>query len=318
MTNFVNKYKEHNESFSPTYIYKFGTCGFYSDFNNMILNMLWCYQHHLRFCLYSQNCATFGKKGWTKYFEPIFPQSTCYFHKLFNNREIGTITDNHLSSIIKLRFSNLCIFSYQLITNNYLMKDTFYIPRQSLYSKWEFKLPELGIYGDLQEVCHTLVHSVYRFNRTTLSHIKALWTPLHLPKKYIGLHIRRGDKDIEWNPINIDTYISKVRDFTKDIKDIFVFTDDYQVYRELTEKYPDLHFYTLATKEDHGYNNKDFLTATSDIQEKKTLNMFAAMDLLSRAEHFVGTLNTNPGMFLGMFMDKKQVHYVDAECWDIM
>lgn len=315
--NIINSYIKNNASFKTKYIYRFGVCGFYSDFNNMILNMLWCYQHQLQFRLSSRNCAAFGKEGWTKYFEPIVPESTLGFHERFNTREICIPENDNFLTLVKLRVWNLCVWGYQLFTNHYLMKDIFHNPRTTLYSKIHFNLPTLNVDGDLQDACRTMIDIVYRFNSDTSAHIRQLQDGLHLPDQYIGIHIRRGDKDIEWSPVDIEVYMNKAKQYSN-LKDIFIFTDDYLVFESLEKQYPDFRFYTFVSKEERGYDNAQFSKVSKEKQDEQLLRMFASMEVLARSEHFIGTLNTNPGMFLGMRMNRDKVHYIDSESWEIM
>lgn len=47
------------------------SAGFYSEFNNMVLAILYCKQHSIDFRLYSAD-ANFGiRKGWRDYFLPF-------------------------------------------------------------------------------------------------------------------------------------------------------------------------------------------------------------------------------------------------------
>lgn len=310
-------YIKRNRAFKVSYIYKFGWCGFYSDYNNMILNMIWCFENNLKFVMYSKHYSAFGANGWSEIFKPIVPETSFCFHRYLNERNINLPIQNDTASLIKRRIKNLIIYGYQIFTNNYLMKDGFFIPRSVLYPKFRFKISELGINGNLNDACRTFVRMTYQFNDPYKSKINKIKQELHLPKNYAGLHIRRGDKEIECELSDSDIYMKKLKEIT-DIKNIFVFTDDYSTFKELKEKYTDYNFSTLAKPNENGYNNVMLQRENQETRKDSILRMFASIDILSKSCQFVGTLSSNPGIFLGMYMDKEKIHYIDAPEWTIL
>jgi len=50
---------------------------------------------------------------------------------------------------------------------------------------------------------------------------------------------------------------------------------------------------------------------------EKHLRLFASIDFLANSELFVGTFNSNPGMYLGMRMDKEKTYGIDVYKWQI-
>ena len=63
-------YRKVNEKFESVLVFHVGeSAGFFSEYNCMILVMLYCLQHKIQFKLYSRD-ANFGyEKGWTDFFE---------------------------------------------------------------------------------------------------------------------------------------------------------------------------------------------------------------------------------------------------------
>ncbi|MEO3228964.1 hypothetical protein ABHC61_04475, partial [Parabacteroides merdae] len=59
-------YQKVNEKFESVLVFHVGeSAGFFSEYNCMILVMLYCLQHKIQFKLYSRD-ANFGyEKGWT-------------------------------------------------------------------------------------------------------------------------------------------------------------------------------------------------------------------------------------------------------------
>ena len=62
-------YQKLNDSFKPTLVFHLGVeAGFFSEFNNMVLAMLYCLHHAIRFVLYSDNANFKVGKGWDNHF----------------------------------------------------------------------------------------------------------------------------------------------------------------------------------------------------------------------------------------------------------
>ena len=49
----------------------------------------------------------------------------------------------------------------------------------------------------------------------------------------------------------------------------------------------------------------------------KLLQLFASIDILASARYFVGTFSSNPGMYLGMRMDRSHAFSADGDDWRI-
>ena len=50
---------------------------------------------------------------------------------------------------------------------------------------------------------------------------------------------------------------------------------------------------------------------------KDMIKLFASMEILRKSNYFVGTYSANPGMFLGMCMEKDKTFGVDLDKWQI-
>lgn len=314
ITDLTARYRKLNCSFRSKYVYRFGWAGFYSEMNNLVLNMLWAYQNRLRFCVSCIDYPPFGRKGWGHVFRASVEETRCKLHKHINSREAFLPDESHA---MRVRLKNALAQLYQLFTGNYLMKDGFYIPRTTLYQKETFDIAEFGTGYDLQTACQLFARIAYQFTAEMQAGIERLKEPLGLPNAYAAVHIRRGDKETERMLERIDSYMTLLAQHTT-LKHVFVFTDDYDVVSDLTTAYPDYRFYTLTAPSEHGYDNRAFQGTSAAAQEAQSLKMFAAMECLAHAEEFVGTITSNPGMFIGMLKDKEHVHYIDSKEWIVM
>lgn len=309
----LNKYTKLNNLFLRKTVFHVGVnAGFFSEYNNMILAVLYCLLHKLKFELYSKD-ANFGfEKGWEDYFEPFCKTQTNDFHSYYNYRFVTRFTDKEKR---KIKIFKLLHFT------RYFTQDLWYHMHKELWEnvedKWgkKYVIPELGIEGNLNEVCRSLVRMTWRYNKSTQDEISNMIQSLNLPDQYLGFHIRQGDKFVENTLLSPDKYIeTAMKEFN--IHSAFILTDDYTVIEELRSKYQDWNIYTLCTEEERGYFYEDF-QKQNDKQVKRSshLRLFASMDIIARSQCFYGTFTSNPGMYLGMRMPLNKCRGLDTETW---
>jgi hypothetical protein len=179
-----------------------------------------------------------------------------------------------------------------------------------------YDIPELGINGDLQDACRALVKLTWNYNHHTQIAVNTLITSIQLPEKYIGLHIRRGDKSIETNLLNTQEYMDKAKSLSE-LHCLFISTDDYQIIEDLKTTNPDFILYTLCDKNERGYFHEKFRKQQKAIIKSSYEKLFASVDLLNSAKLFIGTFSSNVGMFLGMRMPKNLTIGIDPDKWVI-
>ena len=98
-------YRELNRSFKPVLIFHVGeSAGFFSEYNCMILAMLYCLQHQIQFRLYSKDANFSYEKGWTDFFEAFCEEEKSDLHHYINMRPLsswGIILRNKQYSLLK-------------------------------------------------------------------------------------------------------------------------------------------------------------------------------------------------------------------------
>lgn len=306
----LSKYQKLNNSFEQDeLIFHVGSdAGFYSEFNNMVLAIAYCLKYRIKFLLYSED-ANFGyKEGWTDFFVPFCDEVTSKFHRKHNLRYVDPF-------FLSRGFNRIKVLLYRLShRHTYLTSDLFYRFRTVDFQRMFFSIPELGIDGNLRDISRYIIEMIYQFNENTELEIKNLIKSIELPDKYIGLHIRGGDKFVEHELEACATYMTKAEQLSS-LREAYVLTDDYTVIQTLRRDYPYWHFYTLTDPSEKGYFHQSFLKQTADDRRKKLIKLFASMELLRSSELFVGTLSSNPGMFLGMCMDR--VYGIDIDEWTV-
>jgi len=313
----LKKYEKVNSGFRSKYVYCFGGDyqGFYSELNNMILAMAYCLKNGLRFEL-CVNDKAFLDGCWKNVFRPFCKENKGLFHRFFNRRYAIYHHVPDLTTTLINKVRTMGVFLYHLFKSDMVTSDCFDTYRTFWFYHSKFTVTDLFENASLQDVCHELTQMVYRFNDEWQSLIDKAVSSLNLPEHYAAVQIRRGDKAREKKLVSEEIVFNKMGGVIN-TNNVFVFTDDYGCIETLKRQFPQYNIFTLATPEDRGYNNEAFKHDT-ERQRAGCIKMFASMQVIARSDMFVGSMTTNPGMFLGMYMPKDKVAYVDADRWEIL
>lgn len=280
-------------------VYRVGAyCGFYSEFNSMVLAILYCRRHGIDFRLFSKDALFSINSGWNDYFLPFCKETQFPLHHRINLREQKPTG----------RKNGILLLLYKLI-----------FPRTALtFELWDSfrKIDQKELTTEeTKRLSGLIINEIYRFNPPTHKRIDDMIDSLNLQGPYIGFHIRGGDKHFEHELLSIDKYISRAEQLS-DIRQGFVSTDDYRYFESLCKQYPNWQFYTLTPQTNLGYFQDQFAKLTPEQRYEELLIMFASMELLSRAELTICTFSSNIGMFLGMRMGERAVG-IDMDNWMI-
>ena len=178
----IDEYRRINKSFKRVLIFKIGlNSGFFSEYNNMILAMLYCLENRIQFKL-SSNGANFNTQfGWNGYFD-----SFC--DSVVDNRlHYRTLDWRYSLKLVVKRFDRLAVhslFSYMSFWKKELLtQDVFGKCRDKLRYRKRHVIPELGFRGSTQEICSMLVCLTWKYNDSTNKRIKEILKTLSLPDK---------------------------------------------------------------------------------------------------------------------------------------
>ena len=139
---------------------------------------------------------------------------------------------------------------------------------------------------------------------------------MELPKRYISLHVRAGDKITERKLITPQNYLEKTRSLSN-CHDIFVATDDYRIFEQLRDDNPDYTFYTSTAPEERGNDTEKLFASSKDAIRNNLIEMFASVELFLQSELFIGTYSSNPGLFVGMQIGERMIG-MDYDRWLII
>lgn len=303
--DFLDKYNEINNSFKDKCIFKVGESqGIFSEVNNMIYAMLYCLENKIQFILTSTNANFAPENGWEEFFLPFCKQVDSKFHA----RKYNVRYKEQISKSIRKRFK---AFFYKIFHRTKLTQDIF----TKVYPDYADKyvdVPELNWHGRTNDVIKPIAEIVWRFNPETRVEIDEVIKNFNLPEKYAAVQMRRGDKITLHGTITAtpDEYMKELKTLTN-TKDILLLCDEYNDVEYLTNNYKDYRFYTICKPTDHGYTNTDFQNLGWNEKRKRTIELFATIDAMLKAELFLGTEIANPQLFLKMFLDKDKFYLIE-------
>lgn len=306
------EYKKINSKGEKRFVYHLGVeSGFFSEFNNMVLAMLYCLENKIKFSLYSKDANFKYDIGWNDYFIPFCEEYGNFMHSLFNKRPNGRFKNSTLKKIDKI----VC-YLFRSINSSVLTTTDLWDKFRGLSPEKRYFIPELDIDGDLRHASKKIIEMIWNYRPDIKEEIEFFKKKLILPNSYIGLHIRGGDKGTEANLICGSEYIKKAEEVSS-LRNAFVLTDDYQIIEDLEKKYKNWKFYTLCNKNERGYFHNNFVKESSATKKQRYINLFTSVDILADADCFIGTFSSNPGMYIGMRKNPAYTYSIDIPNWQI-
>lgn len=303
--NLTTTYRLLNSSFRKTMIFHLGIdAGFFTEYTYMLHAMLYCLQHKIQFKLYSDD-ANFGwEKGWTDCFVPFCEEVHEAFHHTYNTHRLPSwkalMKDKKLpkTKLMKWKLKATC----KNITGETLAFLTYKKPvLLNCHLKFDpnqhFHIPELGIDGDYLHAFRKMTEITWKLNEVTGRECRHLADNLQLPQEYVGCQIRGGDKVTETNLLPAEYYIRLIKQKT-DLRDVFVLTDDYRIFRQVQSLAPDIRWYTLCDSGEKGYVNSAFTQTTKELKQKQMTRFLSSIQVLMNASIFTRSITTGPSLFL--------------------
>ncbi len=303
----IENYNKLNNSHRKTLVFRVGiSAGFFSEINHMLMAVLYCLQHKIKFVLSSKENNFAYQKGWDDYFLPFCEESQHDIHLKYNARSHQI--NSSLTNIIKLKFIR------KTFGVAYLTQDIWpYIKDAKFYNE-SFKFPELEIDGDFLAAMHTLVKHIWQYQPDVKTTIDDRLNSLNLPPSFSGMHIRSGD--IEKKNYAISRYIELAKSLSAD-KNLFVATDNYSSIEKIQSQYPDYQIYTFCKPTETGFDEGAYNSQTKASKKETLISLLADTEGLYRSEIFIGTISSNVGSFVGMRRKAKAWHGIDANDWRI-
>lgn len=141
-----------------------------------------------------------------------------------------------------------------------------------------------------------------------------IYEPL-INKKYISIHIRKGDKILsESQDIDNDIYASVINKYCilLNISNVYYATDDTDNLTEIITKLPHLnHFYNKIKSS--GYSNELYKTRTLSEKDEDFKNMMIDLYTVINSEFFICTYTSNVSRFIALYRDRSKCLSLDIE-----
>lgn len=309
--NWIDSYNALNNSYNEKLVFRLGAdAGYFSEFNNMVLAILFCLSRKIKFVLYSDSNLYSPGNAWNDFFDPFCSENHSTFNKSLNLRpyQINYSLKNSIIVSVVKKINNI----------DYLTQDfwKYFHDDISKFSEEIFDIPELGINKlSLLDSARLIIKGIWSYNLNTLLLVNEIKNQVELPEKYISIHVRSGDKFLEKELHLMHEYMNKVNDLNE--KNIFVLTDDYAVVEALWSEYKDYNFFTLCNPDERGYFHKEFIKKSPEEKYNKHVSLFANIDICASSKKFIGTYSSNPGMYMGMRIGENNCIGIDYDNWII-
>lgn len=312
----LNRYYALNQSFSKRLVFRLGVdSGFFSEYNNMLLALLYCLKHGIRFELYSDHTHFALRDGWNDFFVPFGSVNTQRINKDYNLRPyiIEQSKEAPLQKLVKYRYITAAY--KRLFGIDYLTQDLWARHRDPAFTHATFTVPELGFeQTPLLAAAQQFIKALWRYNQPSGQEVTKLIQSVALPAEYVSLHIRAGDKFTETELYDFSEYMVPAARFSSN-RQAFVMTDDYTLIEQLRRQYPAWQFHTLCTPSERGYFHRSFVKQDRQFKYRQHLKLFATVDICAGASKFIGTYSSNPGMYMGMRIGPERCFCLDSDEW---
>lgn len=298
MNNFAKNYIKRNKKYKKKLLFRVGySQGLFSELNHMIAAMLHCDLNNIQFQLYADNANFSNKKGWKEFFQPFCPLIHNKLATKYNYRHYMGYEEKIKKNAFKIK---LCKF---LLGVDFFTFEKFFSPMfAAAPSEKEF-----------WNLATNYAKLIWRFNKETQAEIDALIESLNLPKNYLALQLRRGDKkDLEnTDSPDLSLYANVINN--SKVKTVFVLTDDYNDFTALKNLCAkDIQLHTLCATNDFGYYNEIFNNLPWDIKRQKLLKLIASVEIMRNAQFCYGTRIANLSWFLKIIMDDTNFSYIES------
>lgn len=305
-TELLKNYTQRNKSFKKKMTFHLGAdAGFFSEFNNMVLAILFCLKEEIQFSLYSKRANFALSQGWNDFFQPFCEESNLFLHSRYNRRGYQ-IKDKKAIAPTVLKI---------ITANTYLTQDIWYSFRHEEFARTRFTIPELNLEdANLLDAAKTIISMIWHYEPASRKIIENHKNSVESPEDFISLHIRAGDKVNESKTFSPSDYMERANGLNTS-KKAFILTDNYSVIEELKEKYKNWEFFTLCSPSERGYVHSEFQKLDKYQKYLQHLKLFASLDLCAESNKFIGTYSSNPGMFMGMRIGENKCSCIDYDSW---
>ena len=282
--------------------------GFASEYNNLLYAMNYCKYTKKKMFLYSD------KPCYCKFLDYYLPNREFTNEKEYKFIFIRYITKKYPVALIPQFFRSKKISIKERFVILFILlgyKNDLFFHVFFVYIRGFNRRKRVKNKNDFISDINRILKNIWKFNTETKEEIAELLLSskinFFLKKEYFSIHIRRGDKILskEAKITPIEQYIATLKnipDIDKNIKNIFIMTDDYECFIEIKNKYKEYNFYTLATKKMKGHKQSDF---NNNHTRQDIIQLLTEIEITRKAKAFVGTKSSNIFRLIEYFKDAK-------------
>ncbi len=291
------------------------TRGLFSELNNLVLAKVYADWHGMKLVVNTKNWNARIKEGWSDYFRNTLTCRNDFFTaqlKIYSKEKpwIGKIYYNPKEFFtFYFYYCVNAVFTF-FHPQTELTKEVF----SKLYST-RFLQEELG--DSCFEKYASTFKDLYRYNDKTIGRIRNMRDKLQIPDKYIGVHLRRGDKITSGEMDDIDgkVYIDEIRKRKEISHNVYIATDDISVISYLERELGEDGFclFYNRTSNQKGFNENGFNSKTRQERYEDTLNVLLDMDVLIHASFFIGTYSSNLSRVVPLYLGLDKCISLDCQ-----
>lgn len=116
-------------------------------------------------------------------------------------------------------------------------------------------------------------------------------------ENYAVFHIRRGDKvaqaTMEDRTYEVEEYFHKLNSISPTIRTIFLMTDDYNVFLEIEQKFPEYKILTLSDPNSSGHHQDKFNNSPAERKKEAGINLLTELEIARNSQLFIGSNGSN-------------------------
>ena len=285
-------------------IYNLTSRGLYSELFNLCLAIVYAHHYRLDIKVNTWLWNSSLHKGWLDYFESTIESCNNPFSaqdKVYTKEKpwIGKVyykPQEFFSFYYRFFLNNIYSF---ICPRDILTKDVFEDMRSE-----HFIHKVLG--DDAFNEMATTFKKMYKLSKKTKRIISERRKELRLPHKYIGIHIRRGDKitSQEMDDLHLDDYITTLLQHINICNNIYIATDDANCIQYIKQKLgnQNINIYYNNRNQCHGFNESEFNHASKSSKYQETINVLFDMEILIHAAFFIGTYTSNLSRVVPFFL----------------
>ncbi|CAK7042611.1 glycosyl transferase [Bacteroides fragilis] len=301
-------------------IYNLTRRGLFSEILNLALAKSYADFMGMTIIVNTRNWNARIKNGWNDYFLPTLPCINCFctsqVYVTGRKKKIGLRDWFHSPSRVMLHYV-LCVANQicQKRNKSFLLNDEIYDKMRS--NDFVCRMPKLDIFIQYKKILTDL----FVFNDDIKRQIDSLKSRIGLPEKYIGVHIRRGDKILtkEMDDIDIEQYIYEIINKSNMSMNIYIATDDHSVISIIQERLHPLGFsiyYNIYVSQE-GFSEKKYNRKRKSDKFIDTLYTLLDVCILMEATFFIGTYSSNLSRIIPCFIDESRCKSLDID-WNIV